>query len=84
MTRALPDEDGALAVAAVEPALEAAERADALVLGPGLGRADGRSALRARAGAPASSCRWCSTPTASTRTPARPEALAQRRGARPC
>jgi ADP-dependent NAD(P)H-hydrate dehydratase / NAD(P)H-hydrate epimerase len=41
MTRALPDEDGSFATAAVEPALHAAERADAMVLGPGLGRAEG-------------------------------------------
>jgi len=41
MTRALPDEDGSFAMAAVEPALQAAERADAMVLGPGLGRAEG-------------------------------------------
>jgi NAD(P)H-hydrate epimerase len=39
MTRALPDEDGSFAMAAVEPALHAAERVDAMVLGPGLGRA---------------------------------------------
>jgi NAD(P)H-hydrate epimerase len=41
MTRSLPDADGALTPAAIEPVLEAAERADALVLGPGLGRSDG-------------------------------------------
>jgi ADP-dependent NAD(P)H-hydrate dehydratase / NAD(P)H-hydrate epimerase len=41
MTRALPDEDGALAPGAVDAVLAAAERADALVLGPGLGRAEG-------------------------------------------
>jgi hydroxyethylthiazole kinase-like uncharacterized protein yjeF len=41
MTRSLPDADGALTPAAIEPALEAAERGDALVLGPGLGRSDG-------------------------------------------
>jgi NAD(P)H-hydrate epimerase len=41
MTRALPDEDGSFVTAAVEPALHAAERADAMVLGPGLGRAEG-------------------------------------------
>jgi NAD(P)H-hydrate epimerase len=40
MTRQLPDADGALTPGAVEPLLEAAGRADALVLGPGLGRAD--------------------------------------------
>jgi ADP-dependent NAD(P)H-hydrate dehydratase / NAD(P)H-hydrate epimerase len=40
MTRALPDDDGALGTEAVEPALHAAERVDAMVLGPGLGRAE--------------------------------------------
>src|SRR5204863_5259750 len=34
------DEAGRLGPAAVDPVLEACERADALVLGPGLGRAD--------------------------------------------
>jgi NAD(P)H-hydrate epimerase len=38
MTRGLPDEDGSLRVAAVEDALQAAERGGALALGPGLGR----------------------------------------------
>jgi ADP-dependent NAD(P)H-hydrate dehydratase / NAD(P)H-hydrate epimerase len=37
----LPSEDGALSAAAIEPALAAIERADAVVLGPGLGRSDG-------------------------------------------
>ncbi len=41
MTRALADQDGALAPDAVEQALEASERGDALALGPGLGRSDG-------------------------------------------
>src|SRR5256886_5669811 len=41
MTRALPDEEGSLGPSAVEPALHAAERVDAMVLGPGLGRAEG-------------------------------------------
>jgi ADP-dependent NAD(P)H-hydrate dehydratase / NAD(P)H-hydrate epimerase len=41
MTRELPDEDGSFPPAAVEPALHAAERVDAMVLGPGLGRAEG-------------------------------------------
>jgi NAD(P)H-hydrate epimerase len=45
MTRALPDEDGAFTPAAVEPALHAAERVDALVLGPGIGRADDAQAF---------------------------------------
>jgi hydroxyethylthiazole kinase-like uncharacterized protein yjeF len=37
----LPAEGGSLSADAVEPALEAIERADAVVLGPGLGRTDG-------------------------------------------
>ena len=40
MTRALPDEEGALGPEAGDDVLAAAERADALVLGPGLGRAE--------------------------------------------
>jgi ADP-dependent NAD(P)H-hydrate dehydratase / NAD(P)H-hydrate epimerase len=40
MTRALPDDDGSLVPAAAEQVRSAAERADALVLGPGLGRTD--------------------------------------------
>jgi NAD(P)H-hydrate epimerase len=56
MSRGLPDEDGGLTPEALEPALELAERADALVLGPGLGRGDaqrefGREIAR-RAGLP--------------------------------
>jgi NAD(P)H-hydrate epimerase len=38
MTVALPDSDGALVAAALEPVQERAARADAVVLGPGLGR----------------------------------------------
>jgi NAD(P)H-hydrate epimerase len=41
MTVVLPDEDGSLEPAGVEQVLERAERADALVLGPGLGRTPG-------------------------------------------
>jgi NAD(P)H-hydrate epimerase len=40
MTVALPEEDGAIAADAVAIAQERAERADAVVLGPGLGRTD--------------------------------------------
>jgi ADP-dependent NAD(P)H-hydrate dehydratase / NAD(P)H-hydrate epimerase len=40
MTRPLPDRDGALGTDALELVLEAAPRADAVVLGPGLGRSD--------------------------------------------
>ena len=39
MSVPLPDKDGALTPAAFDPVMERAGRADALVLGPGLGRA---------------------------------------------
>ena len=45
MSVPLADEGGAFAPAAVEQALVRCERADALVLGPGLGRADGAAAF---------------------------------------
>ncbi|HEU0250458.1 MAG TPA: NAD(P)H-hydrate dehydratase [Solirubrobacteraceae bacterium] len=45
MTRALPDEGGALAPAAIEPALAALERAGSLALGPGFGRDAGSAEL---------------------------------------
>ena len=45
MFRGLPDEDGGLAPHATAAALAAAERADAVVLGPGLGRRPGSQAL---------------------------------------
>ncbi len=45
MTRPLPDEDGALTPAAAELVLEATERGDALVVGPGFGRSEGALAL---------------------------------------
>jgi ADP-dependent NAD(P)H-hydrate dehydratase / NAD(P)H-hydrate epimerase len=41
MMAGLPEKDGALTADAVEPAMKAVERADAVVLGPGLGRAPG-------------------------------------------
>jgi NAD(P)H-hydrate epimerase len=41
MTVPLPDADGSLEARAVEPVLERVDRADALVLGPGLGRGPG-------------------------------------------
>jgi hydroxyethylthiazole kinase-like uncharacterized protein yjeF len=41
----LPSEDGALTAEAVEPALKAIRRADAVVLGPGLGRTLGAQAF---------------------------------------
>jgi NAD(P)H-hydrate epimerase len=41
MSVPLPDDDGALGPEAVDAVLERAERADAIALGPGLGRVDG-------------------------------------------
>ena len=41
MSVALPDVDGSFAPSGVEQVLARAERADAIVLGPGLGRAPG-------------------------------------------
>ena len=45
MVVALPEDDGALGPAAADAALAAIERADAVVLGPGLGRAPGTQEL---------------------------------------
>ncbi len=45
MSVPLPDEDGGLALAGADTVLSRAERADAVVLGPGLGRTDGALAL---------------------------------------
>ena len=45
MTRALPDDAGALVPEALEPALAALERAGSLALGPGLGRDPGSAEL---------------------------------------
>jgi NAD(P)H-hydrate epimerase len=45
MTRACPDEDGRMTAEAADEILEAAERARAVALGPGLGRSDGTRAL---------------------------------------
>jgi NAD(P)H-hydrate epimerase len=45
MTVPLPDDDGALGPDGVEAVLERAQRADAIVLGPGLGRAEGSFAF---------------------------------------
>lgn len=41
MTRGLPDREGALSPQALEPALKALGRVDAVVLGPGIGRDEG-------------------------------------------
>lgn len=45
MTRPCEDEDGIMTVEAADAILEAAERAGAVALGPGLGRTDGARAL---------------------------------------
>jgi NAD(P)H-hydrate epimerase len=45
MSRALPDDEGALSEAGVESVLEQTERGGALALGPGLGRSDGAFAF---------------------------------------
>jgi ADP-dependent NAD(P)H-hydrate dehydratase / NAD(P)H-hydrate epimerase len=45
MTRPCPDEDGHMTAEAADEILEAAERARAIALGPGLGRTDGTRAL---------------------------------------
>jgi NAD(P)H-hydrate epimerase len=45
MTRPCPDEDGVMTLDAADAILEAAERATAVALGPGLGRTDGMRAL---------------------------------------
>jgi NAD(P)H-hydrate epimerase len=56
MSRPLPDRDGSLGPDALEPALEAAQRADAVALGPGVGRDEATldlvRALAARLDAP--------------------------------
>ena len=78
MTRALPDDDGALRRGASTRCSRRRERGGALVLGPGLGRADGAQAFARDARARGARCRWCSTPTASTPTPARLDDLAAR------
>ncbi len=53
MTAPLPDADGALGPEALDALLERLERVDALVLGPGLGRADGSLTLARRLAAAA-------------------------------
>ena len=49
MLAGMPDADGALAPAAAEPVLRAVIRADAVVLGPGIGRAPGSDGATFRA-----------------------------------
>ena len=45
LTRPCPDEDGVMTLDAADAVLEAAERAGAVAIGPGLGRTDGSRAL---------------------------------------
>ena len=45
MLRGLPEEDGSLTAEAVDAAVKAIQRADAVVLGPGLGRTPGAQAF---------------------------------------
>ena len=72
MTLALPaGASGHLAERAADVVLEAAEGKAVLALGPGLGQEPSR--WRRSAASPWSArCRWCSTPTASTPSRARP------------
>ena len=58
MSVPLPDRDGLLSEEAAADAIEAAERADCVVLGPGLGRSDGDVRLRRERWPSASSGRW--------------------------
>ena len=63
MTRGLPHEDGGHTPDGVEPLLEMAERAGAVVLGPGLGRTDAARGVRAPRRPRARRCRCWWTPT---------------------
>ena len=47
MTRALPESEGGHTPEGVDQLVEMADRAGAVVLGPGLGRSDGAVAVRA-------------------------------------
>ena len=64
MTRGLPDADGAHTPDGVEELIEMAERAGAVVLGPGLGRTDGARGVRAEGAARDRRRRCWWTPTA--------------------
>ena len=63
MTVPLPDARRVARAWGVEQVLERADRADALVLGPGLGRAAGAQEFARAAGPRTRRCRCCSTPT---------------------
>ena len=63
MSRGLPDDDGSHTPAGVADVEEMAERAGAVVLGPGLGRAEGAQEF-ARGAALRWRCRCWWTPTA--------------------
>ena len=64
MFTGLPEEDGALTTEALEDAVGAISRADAVVARPRPRPHAGRAGARARAGRTASTSRSCSTPTA--------------------
>ena len=53
---------------------------DVIAIGPGLGTAPARRGVRARRWSSARACRWCSTPTRSTRSPTIPDRLVGREG----
>ena len=65
----LPERDGSLTPTALQPALEAIGRADAVVLGPGSARERARRSSRASSWSASTSRCW-STRTGSTRSPA--------------
>jgi NAD(P)H-hydrate epimerase len=80
MSVPLPDRGGALSVAALEPLLARCERADALVLGPGLGR-EPESAELARAAARAAELPLVLDADGLNAHAGRPAELAARRAA---
>ena len=69
MSVPLHDENGSLTLAAMDAVMEATVRADAVVLGPGLGREPDSFALAQRSRRAGSRSRSWSMPTASTRWP---------------
>ena len=69
MTRPCADEDGVMTMDAADEILEAAERADAIALGPGLGRTGRCAPARRLSCSTGSTSRSCSTPTACGPSP---------------
>ena len=63
MSRGLPDDDGVHTPQGVADVEEMAERAGAVVLGPGLGRTEGAAGVRPRRGRARSRRRCWWTPT---------------------